>query len=685
MVGRRFGNEGWNAGACGRLYSLTQLSAIDPMCGIAGIYNRTNNGVDKTRIVSMGRTLDHRGPDNFSVFAADSIALAHNRLSILDLTPSGNQPFTNDRYALVYNGEIYNYLELKQQLKKRNVSFSSTSDTEVLFHYLIEFGIDRTLAEIKGMYAFAFFDTMTRRLVLARDRLGIKPLYWHEKDSQFYFSSEIKAIAAATCLNLDPVRALFSLAGGGEENLESTLFRGVKPVKPGTYLTLDATGSPRESTYYSLSDQFDRQYFERLGRMSREEIDDLFNDLLNRSVARMLMSDAPIGVFVSGGIDSSLVAAIAARDKDLDLFTADVVGEDSELRDAQALAKTLNADLHVYCYESQTFLRDLPLATYHNECPVVSFVNAVPFFNVAKLAREKSVKAVLTGEGADELFHGYPHMLARRFDSLLRLPLNVVKAFYATVPRLANYLKLDGELTRNDFLGLLVRNFQMDAERGAFFSKTGFLNNTELNQCFTTIGMFNTHLLGLLHRNDRMGMLASIESRFPFLDEDIVRFGINLPLKFKYRKTWRLHNTKHPFIVDKAPVRDVATKLLPCELVQKRKWGFGVKALELLRVRPGFFSDGFVGEICGLTRKGEAHLLEQMPRYYLGKLVSVEVFGRLFGGYAGISEVSESLSAHVSMDEVPRSDLASRRCDAQSVSARQPLTVPGTPALGPTC
>jgi asparagine synthase (glutamine-hydrolysing) len=620
------------------------------MCGIAGIYDRTNNEVDKTHIVGMGRTLDHRGPDNFSVFISRNIALAHNRLSILDLSPSGNQPFTNDRYALVYNGEIYNYLKLKQQLASFNIKFGSTSDTEVLFHYLIQFGIEKTVAELKGMYAFAFLDKVTRRLVLARDRFGIKPLYWYEKNQKFYFSSEIKAIAAVTSLDLDPVRVLFSLTGAGEANLTSSMFRGVKPVKPGTYLTVDAAGHPQESTYYSLCEQFDRQYFEQLGEMSRAEINELFNDLLNRSVEGMLMSDAPMGVFVSGGIDSSLVAAIAVANKNIDLFTADILGEYSELEDARSLSKSLKADLQVYSFEAPMFLRDLALATYHYECPVVSFVNAVPFLNVAKLARQNSVKAVLTGEGADELFHGYPRLLARRFDTLVRLPLNTIKAFYRTVPKLADYVNLNEGLSQNDFLGLLSKDFQRQADRRAFAAKTDFLSTKELEPYFTTVGMFNEHLLGLLHRNDRMGMLASIESRFPFLDEDIVRFGINLPAKFKHRTTYRLHNYKHPFIVDKAPVRDVAAKMLPNNLVQKKKWGFGIKAHQGLRVKPGFFSGGFVGDMCNLTSRGETQMLEQAPQYYVGKLVSIEVFGRLFAGFEGIDQVSERLHSYVSMN-----------------------------------
>jgi asparagine synthase (glutamine-hydrolysing) len=620
------------------------------MCGIAGIYDRTNSEVDEARIVCMGRTLDHRGPDNFAVWMDRDVALAHNRLSILDLTPSGNQPFTNDRYALVFNGEIYNYLSLKKQLEAFNVTFKSTSDTEVLFHYLIQFGIDKTLTALKGMYAFGFFDKVTRRLIIARDRFGIKPLYWHENKQQFYFSSEIKAIAAVTSLDVDPVRVLFSLTGGSEANLTSSMFRGVKPVKPGTYLTVDPVGTPHESIYYSLTEQVDRQYVEQLARMSRADITELFKDLLSQSVESMLMSDAPMGVFVSGGIDSSLVAAIAVKKKSLDLFTADILGEYSESEAARSLSKSLGADLHVYPFESQMFLRDLSLATYHYECPVVSFVNAVPFLNVAKLARQNSVKAVLTGEGSDELFHGYPRLLARKFDSLVRLPLNTVTRFYKAVPGLADYVNVNGKLSQNDFLGLLSKDFQRQADRRAFRAHSDFLRSDELEPYFTTINLFNEHLIGLLHRNDRMGMLASIESRFPFLDEDTVRFGINLPVKFKQRKTRRLHNYKHPFMVDKAPVRDVAAKMLPDKLVQKKKWGFGIKAHQILKVKPGFFSTGFVGDICSLTSRGELHMLDRSPQYYVGKLVSIEVFGRLFARHDRIDRVSEDLHRYVSMN-----------------------------------
>jgi len=619
------------------------------MCGLAGIFDSSLNPVDERLATAMGQTLRHRGPDNFSVFATGNVALAHNRLSILDLSASGNQPFTDNRYALVYNGEIYNYLELKERLKDHHVQFRSTSDTEVLFHHLVQFGIARTMVALKGMYAFAFFDRVTRTLILARDRLGIKPLYWHRSGSRIYFASEIKAIASVTPLTVDPLQTLFSLTGGAESERPSSMFRQVKAVRPGSFLTLTPDTAPVESTYYTLYDQIERSYVEQLRRMSREEVNEQFAELLDRSVRSMLMSDAPMGVFVSGGIDSSLAAALACKYQPLDLFTSDVKGEYSELKDAELLARSLNAPLHVSTFDRQAFLRDLAEGTYHYECPVVSFTNAVAFMGVAKLARAHSVKAVLTGEGSDELFHGYPHLLTRHFDSLVQFPLNFVKSLYSLSPRLASYVKVGSEMAQSEFLRMLVKNFPLGLEKQKFVEEFGFMNG-EQEEYFTTIGLCETHLYGLLHRNDRMGMVASIESRFPFLDEDIVKFGINLPPEMKRRITWRLHNYKHPFIVDKAPVRDSALRLLPPPLVQKKKWGFSVLAHQVLRVRPGFFSEGFVGEMCGLTRQAEAHLIEKMPRYYVGKLVSIEVFGRLFDRNEKIDAVADALYQFVSAD-----------------------------------
>lgn len=593
--------------------------------------------------------MHHRGPDNFSTYCAENIALAHNRLSIIDLSDSANQPFTDERYALTYNGEIYNYLELKRDLEQFDIKFRSTSDTEVLFYYLGRFGIDKTLNKLEGMYAFAFYDRVTGDVVLARDRFGIKPLYWYERGSTYYFASEMKAIAAVTPVETDPLQVLFSITGGSEGRLTSTVFKGIKPIKPGSYLKISKSGKVTETFYYSLIEQFDRRYCEQLGGMSSHEVNDLFSHLFNRSVKAMLVSDAPMGAFVSGGVDSSLVASTAIKDKRIDLFTANVVGEHSEVEDARLLSQSLGATLHVYDFEPDMFLRDWAEVTYYYEYPLVTFVNSVPFSNVSKLAHEASVKAVLTGEGADELFHGYPQLITRKFDKTLNLPFTTLKSIYKLVPKLSQYLKLDSGKSTSDYLGILTGNFDNQSTKQRFFAHTEHLNNKDKEQYYTTIEMFNSHLLGLLHRNDRMGMIASIESRFPFLDEELVKFGINLPVKFKQRKTWRLHNYKHPFIVDKAPIRTEAEKTLPRKLVRKAKWGFGVNALHALEIKPGFFSAGYISEICGLNRKGEQQMLEEMPRYYLGKLASIEIFGRLFSHKVSMENVNGHLLKHISM------------------------------------
>jgi asparagine synthase (glutamine-hydrolysing) len=227
--------------------------------------------------------------------------------------------------------------------------------------------------------------------------------------------------------------------------------------------------------------------------------------------------------------------------------------------------------------------------------------------------------------------------------------MDLLKIMYRVVPGLSKYLNLNGGKSLSDFLELLVRTFNRQNNRAKFFSSAKFIGIKDRGDYFATISMFDSHLLGILHRNDRMGMMASIESRFPFLDEEMVRFGINLPVKFKYQRSWKPYNHKHPFIIDKAPIRHEAKRGLPTSLAEKKKWGFGVKAHQSLTVKPGFFENGYVSEICSLNRGGAQFMVEEMPQYYVGKLVSVEIFGRLFDYGINPSAINDHLNQYVSM------------------------------------
>lgn len=618
------------------------------MCGIAGIFEQNGNRVSLEVVEAMGKLTFHRGPDNFSFLNFnDDVGLAHNRLSFLDLSPAANQPYRNDNYALVYNGEIYNFREIRERLKKDfSVRFETTSDTEVLFYSLIHDGIDKCLRQLRGMFAFAFYDKRKNELLLARDRLGIKPLYYFQNDHAFYWSSEVKALARTLDLKPDPVKTLFSINGIAEKSNEYTLFNNILPVKPGSYIRIYKGGSkPQEFFYYKIVDDFEPESYRELAQRSQKEVLAEFERLLTSSIESMLISDVPVGTFVSGGIDSSLISAIANRSyPNLKLFTANILGKFSEYDDAKALSEHINAELLDYKFKPEQMLSDWTEVTYFYECPIVIHTNAIPFSNIARLACESNVKAVLTGEGADELFLGYPRLLTKRYDRLASFPVTFVKSFYKLVPGLDDYLFPMRKQTVLDFANQLVQGFEQPRHENEMQNaKFDFLSEVNKREQILTIKMLGDHLVGLLHRNDRMGMMASIEARFPFLYEDLVKFAINLPAKYKIGRSSRLHNYKHPFLIDKWILRKTAEKYLPKRLYRKRKNGFPMSGHKFIRLKSGFFRNGWIEENLSLITKAQDFMLETQDPYFLAKLASVDIFGRIFG----LGESRDKVKAHV--------------------------------------
>jgi len=598
----------------------------------------------------MGRAQAHRGPDDFGLEIRGHFGCAHNRLSILDLTEAGRQPIADRRYVLVYNGEIYNWGRLRHLLASEGVEFRSQSDSEVLFHHLVRFGVDETLRVVEGMFAFALYDSEEDRLYLCRDRLGIKPLFWIQREGSVYWASEVKAIREAVRIEPDPLRTLFGVASIGDHSNEYTLFQDVLHVEPGTYLTLRPGGDPKVTRYFELTGEIDEPYYRELDGMPAGQVAERFRSLLTASVSKMLMSDAPMGAFVSGGVDSSLITALAVQqDRSLSLFTANVLGEHSELEDARLLASHLQRALHDAPFSPEMFVEGLAEATYHYEAPIVTHTNSVPFAGVAQLAHEQGVKAVLTGEGSDELFLGYPRLLTRRFKRFAELPFEALKSLCGLVPGLKRYLFPDSARSIEGFLELLVQRFERQRLRETGREALSFLDVGAAEEHYLTLQMIREGLIALLHRNDRMGMMASIESRFPFLDEKIVRFAVNLPTKFKIGRSLRFHNFKHPFLIDKAVVREVASELLPPQLVFKKKLGFPMYGHQYLKVRPGCFAGGYLAETLGLTSEDEDYLIRTQSPYHVAKLVSVEVFGRLFCFSQSVETVSDHLSRYVEM------------------------------------
>jgi asparagine synthase (glutamine-hydrolysing) len=619
------------------------------MCGIAGLF-QASAPVARDQLAPLEVTLRHRGPDYFGVFHEGPFGCAHNRLSILDLSAAGNQPVVSDRYVLAYNGEVYNWRALRAELEGLGHRFVSVADTEVVFRALSQWGVAETLAKLRGMFAFSWYDRQQRRLVLARDRIGIKPLFWTWRGRSLYFASEVKALANFVEVAVDPIRTLYGVASIGDRSQWHTPFRNVYHVPPGSFLSLSEGSEPELTRYFDLLDLIDPSLYRRLARSRFRDVTAELNDLLSASISSMSVTDAPLGCFVSGGVDSSLVASMATRKLGgLDLFSADVVGRFSEIRDATQLCQHLGQPLHIARFHARDFLRDLAQATLHYEAPLVSHVNSVPFAAVAREAHARGVKAVLTGEGSDELFLGYPKLAAEKYRRPLAQPVEAMKSLYGVLPGLREYVFPDAGASVPGFLELLVQSFERQRFRREGLLRLSFLPRDDQQEQYMSVQMLKEGLISLLHRNDRMGMLASIESRFPFLDEEVLRFGVNLPAHMKIRRSWRVHDKKHPFLTDKAPVRACAADWVPRSLAFKSKNGFPSYGLAQLNVPAAYFEGGFVQELLDAPREAIEYAVSAQPPYFVGKLVAVDVFGRLFDRSESVADVRERLIEHVEL------------------------------------
>lgn len=610
------------------------------MCGISGFYNLKKSRVESHILQKMLSTQFHRGPDSNDFYHNNHVGLAHNRLSLLDLSINGNQPFKDDEFVLIYNGEIYNFLELKKELPK--IDFKSNSDTEVLFHYLKSFGIEKTLKAINGMFAFAWYNIKQDTLFLVRDRIGIKPLFYGvDSKNCLWFASEVKAIHSVTHFETDPIQMILSPIGGiAEKSREKTLWKELKTLTPGHYIKIDDSGITKHQ-YFNIIDFIDETEYNRLNKMSINEVTDEFEFIFDDSVKRLLISDAPIGAFVSGGIDSSLIAAHASKhQKNFKLFTANVVGKYSEFEDAQRLARTLNKKLYQYDFDKQMAIRDLARVTWHYEAPLVVHFNALPFSNISAIANEQKVKAVLTGEGADELFLGYPRLLTRKYDKLIRTPYSLLDSLYNSFKPLKRYINnSEGSAGIPQIYELAAQGYSRQILREESIGAYSFLNEKSQKDHYLSVQMLNEGIVSLLWRNDRVGMMHSIESRFPFLDEKVIAFGLNLPLKFKIGKTNKIHNYKHPFLIDKHIVRSLGKRSLPSSLYSKKKNGFPLFGLRNMTVKSEFFYNGVFSDLFQLSNKQLDFFVKNTSNYHVALIAMFEEWGKLFIENRTIEEV----------------------------------------------
>ncbi|KPK61993.1 MAG: hypothetical protein AMS21_08405 [Gemmatimonas sp. SG8_38_2] len=607
------------------------------MCGIFGILLHADHSIpDHDKLRSTVGLLAHRGPDYSEVFAAPGIGLAHTRLSLLDLSPRSHQPFWDRarRYCLVYNGEIYNFRELRQELESEGVGFRTSSDTEVLLEGLIRWGADHTLRRLEGMFAFGLYDTAERSLLLARDRFGIKPLHFYEGSDRLVFASEVQALRPWIPWEPDVISISAFVNGHGGPMTGPGFLKGVRTPLPGSIITVRHGGAVESRRFFSLSELWDPEESRRLKSLRPEDAVEETDRLLCESVRLQLIADAPVGALCSGGVDSSLIMAIAARNhKDLAIFHANVVGKSSELKAAVALARHLDLHLETVDVVDADFIERLPEVTRHYGLPFTYHPNSVPFLMVSKLVRKNGVKAVLSGEGSDECFLGYSWTMQNPVDFLTALPRRPL----ATLRKLARSLMAARRPSphKDGVAEALGKRFESDAEvaevRAAVeerFDRS--LDDTEL----LSASWMTYHLRTLLHRNDALGMAASIEARFPYLDSNVARLAANLPYEYKVRysrsvsRDVDLQRDRH-LLRDKWVIRQVADRYLPAHLARRPKQGFPTSAFGRMKVSGEFLHGSFVSELFGLGDSQVSYFDRHADRGIRLRLLQLEVWARV--------------------------------------------------------
>lgn len=619
------------------------------MCGIFGVVYRQGGAVpDRGLLEASGRLLAHRGPDNTGVYQASGVGLVHTRLSLLDLSERGNQPLWDDQrhYALVYNGEVYNFPELRKELESLGVAFRTGTDTEVVLKGILHHGLDAMLPRLEGMFAFALWDDERRRLTLVRDRFGIKPLSVYEDEQMLVFSSEVKAMRPWVPLEPDPHMASAYLSGFGGATRDRSFFDGVRILRPGTVLEMQGGQRSVERSFFHIADFWDPAEHERARLRGAKAVVDRFEELLFESVQKHLLADAPVGAFCSGGLDSSLVMAMASRlHSNLAIFHANVMGPLSEHDAAKALARHLHLDMQVVDVTDDDFVQQMPAVIWHYEYPFGYHPNSVPFLAVSKLVRAHGVKAILSGEGADECFMGYAPIAYEDLRQAYRRFLAAARRLVHRVPRLGKALwPGDGSFAAQ--VGELEQNFERALDRAQVRERIDRAGSTVPPREYRSLEWLGYHLRTLLHRNDALGMAASIEARFPYLDHDLVTAAVNLPYRFKVRPAARFHNRSHPFLRDKWVVRMVADRYIPRALSGRKKIGFPTNAYSRLQCSPAFYADGFLADHYRLGERALAHLLASSDRDFSVRLLMLEVWGRMFFRGASEADVVARLESH---------------------------------------
>ena len=541
------------------------------MCGINGIFSFNKPLEDANFLLTkMNDSIAHRGPDAEGVYAEGNIALGHRRLSIIDVSKNADQPlFGVNRYSLVFNGEVYNYRELKEEL---NYDFETNSDSEVIIASYHKWGKE-CVKHFNGMFAFAIWDNEKKELFIARDRVGIKPLYFFKDDDLFIFSSQIKGVLASEKVGVElNAQQLSNYLKFQTIYAPNTILKNISLLEAGTTLIISKSGIKKEK-YWELE-----KTKEELITDSYSDIKNNVNNLLTKSVERRMVSDVPFGAFLSGGIDSSLMVALMSKFSNTSINTFNISfaeKEFSEAKYAEKIAKKYNTNHTEIKLTPNDLLDDIETALSFMDSPSADGINT---FVVSKHTRKQGVKMAISGLGGDELFAGYPQFkqmnILNRFKSFDKVPIYLRTALAKTisnkstraeVKKVSNWLQTEKwdiqglyptfrqQSTDNDIAKILNTS---QPEIISYYDKSTVLNNMSTNE----IDTYLQHIL--LRDSDQMSMASALEVRVPFMDHELIDYILKIPDNYKYP------TTPKKLLVDSFP--DILTP----DIVNRKKMGF---------------------------------------------------------------------------------------------------------------
>lgn len=573
------------------------------MCGIVGFFDlKSKSKISDSTMRKMTDSLKHRGPDDSGIFYEPGVFLGHRRLSIIDLSKNGHQPMSDEKKEvwITFNGEIYNFQNVKDELSAKGYEFFSKSDTEVIIKAYQEWGI-KCLERFNGMFAFALWDKGKKEFYLVRDRLGVKPLYYSMHDGRVIFSSEIKGILTYPKFKREPnIKAVSSYLSYRYALCEETLFKGIYQLLPGHFIRIRGDNNIVNEEYWDISVSDDCQ------DLGEDYYTQKVKDMVSEAVKKRLVSDVPVGAYLSGGLDSSIIVAVMSHLKPerLKTFTIGFKEEGfNEFEYSRKVAKMCNVDHKEILMSCEDYIKTLKELIRFKDLPL-SVPNEVPIYLMSKELK-KDITVVLSGEGADEIFGGYGRIFRSPFDYhrlklCEKMPEFIKNFLFKGLAKKYGKKRFSDELSHFLYLYSYFpleekkqifntetdRTIEDDKELVSFFRKYFYKHNnlSYYDRIFYTFEKL--HLPGLLGRMDNATMAASVEARTPFVDYELVEFMFSVPSKYKLK--WKSFLSKIKSLtktsddisenldITKYLLRKSFSKDLPEEILKRKKQGFPV-------------------------------------------------------------------------------------------------------------